>query len=215
MANGTIDSDWLFDVLYLFLSPNPGVAMSTRPNTSFSDDILAERGASVMVMRQNPQNGELVPGHLRWGLIPHEAATRPDIIPTNARAETITEKPIFSDSYRKRRAIVPIDAFHQKDSKGKRYTIRRADGQPMAIAAIWDSWKNPATGEWERTFATVTVDANATISPIHDRMPLILEKADMMRWLGPEENPHELMRPCANDVLLINPPLGQRRAARR
>ena len=98
-----------------------------------------------MVVRRHPESGQPVPGYLTWGFIPHEADTLPDIAPTNARAETIAEKPMFRDPYRKRRAVVPIDAFHQKDAKGKRYAIRRADGEPLAIAAIWDNWRNPET----------------------------------------------------------------------
>jgi putative SOS response-associated peptidase YedK len=66
----------------------------------------------------------------------------------NARAETIADKPIFRDAYRKRRGVVPIDAFHQKDAKGKLHMIKRADGEPLAIAAIWENWKNPHTGQW-------------------------------------------------------------------
>jgi putative SOS response-associated peptidase YedK len=53
-----------------------------------------------MVVRCHPENGAPVPGYLTWGLIPRDADTRPDIQPMNARAETITEKPIFRDAYR-------------------------------------------------------------------------------------------------------------------
>jgi putative SOS response-associated peptidase YedK len=72
-----------------------------RPQAaSDHDGILAERGRSVMVVRRHPESGAPVAGYLTWGLIPHDADTRPDIQPMNARAETITEKPIFRDAYR-------------------------------------------------------------------------------------------------------------------
>src|ERR1700692_1280369 len=45
---------------------------------------------------------EIVEGYLRWGLIPHHAYSRPEIQPVNARAESIAEKPMFKDAYRKR-----------------------------------------------------------------------------------------------------------------
>jgi putative SOS response-associated peptidase YedK len=116
----------------------------------------------------------------------------------NARAETIADKPIFRDAYRKRRGVVPIDAFHQKDAKGKLHMIKRADGEPLAIAAIWKNWKNPHTGQWERTFATIMVSANAAVASVHDRMPLIIEKQDLDRWLGTEEDPRDLLQPSAD-----------------
>ena len=74
----------------------------------------------------------------------------------------------------------------------------------MAVAAIWENWKNSDSGQRERTFTTVTVEANATLAPIHDRMPLILEKADMARWLGAEEDPRDLLKPSPDDVLVVD-----------
>jgi putative SOS response-associated peptidase YedK len=122
-------------------------------------------------------------------LIPRDADIWPDIQPMNARAETITEKPMFRDAYRKRRGIVPIDAFQQKDAKGKLHTIKRADGEPLALAAIWENWKNPDTGEWERTFATITVPANAAVAPMHDRMRLVLEICRTIRETSRQSAP--------------------------
>jgi putative SOS response-associated peptidase YedK len=174
------------------------------------DEIVAERGRSVMVMRRHPKSGAMVQGYLTWGLIPHDADTRPDIQPTNARAESIAELPMFREAYRKRRGIVPVDAFHQKDARGKRDTIKRVDGEPLGIAAIWENWKNPDSGTWERTFASVTVAANLALAGIHDRMPLILEKPDFARWLGPEEDPRDLLKPSADDILLVSPVHGKR-----
>jgi putative SOS response-associated peptidase YedK len=178
-------------------------AVRRHLSDSSHDSVLAERGRSVMVVRRHPESGALVAGTLTWGLIPHDADTWPDIQPIHARAETIAEKPMFHEAYRKRRAIVPIDAFHQKDAKGKLHTIKRADGEPLAIAAIWENWQNPDTGEWERTFATITVPANAAVAPVHDRMPLVIEKQDLERWLGPEDDPHDLLTPSADDVLQV------------
>lgn len=186
---------------------SPSALSSPDPR---SDDILAERGRSVMVMRRHPKSGVMVPGYLTWGLIPRDAGTRPDIQPTNARAETVAELPMFREAYRTRRCIVPIEAFHQKDARGKRYTIKRTDGEPLGIAAIWENWKNPDSGKWERTFATVTVAANLALAGIHDRMPLILEKPDFARWLGPEEDPRDLLKPSDEDVLLVSSVHGKR-----
>src|SRR5215468_324911 len=69
------------------------------------------------------------------------------------------------------------------------------DGAPFGLAGIWENWKEPASGEWIRTFAVITTDANEMVEDIHDRMPLILHRFDYVRWLGDEPDPHDLVRP--------------------
>lgn len=87
--------------------------------------------------------------------------------------------PTFRDAYRKRRCIVPVDGFFEwKAIKGQRakqpYGIAMKDGAPFGLAGIWANWKEPASGEWLRTFAIITTDANELVTDIHDRMPVIL-----------------------------------------
>jgi putative SOS response-associated peptidase YedK len=78
-----------------------------------------------------------------------------------------------------RRCILPVDGFYEwKAIKGQRakqpYAIAMKDGSPFGIAGLWDNWKDPASGEWIRTFAVITTDANELVAQIHDRMPAIL-----------------------------------------
>ncbi|MCB9842527.1 MAG: SOS response-associated peptidase family protein [Phycisphaeraceae bacterium] len=64
------------------------------------------------------------------------------------------------------------------------YYITRADGKPMAMAGLWDRW----TGEDRDTlesFTILTIAANETMRPVHDRMPCILESEVLMPWLDP------------------------------
>jgi len=89
-----------------------------------------------------------------------------DVQPIHARAETIAEKSIFADSYRKRRCIVPMNSFFQKDAHGRRFTISRGR-RLFGCAGVWDNWRNEH-GEWERTFAIITVEACEVIKPVHD-----------------------------------------------
>ena len=69
----------------------------------------ARPSQELLVFRRHPETGLPVEAWLRWGLIPHWMATRPKIQPINARAESLTEKPMFRDAYTKRRCIVPMD----------------------------------------------------------------------------------------------------------
>lgn len=112
-------------------------------------------------------------GYLRWGLIPHFCERRPDFAPIHARAETVAEKEWFSDTYRRRRCIVPMNSFFQKNAVAKRYAISRGDGGPFGVAGIWENWRDPWNDAWERTFAVITVPANELVATIHDRMPAI------------------------------------------
>jgi putative SOS response-associated peptidase YedK len=95
---------------------------------------------------------------------------------------------------------VPVDGFFEwkaiKGHKAKQpYAIAMKDGAPFALAGIWENWKEPASGEWTRTFAIITTDANELVAEIHDRMPVILAREDYARWLGEEADPRDLMRP--------------------
>ena len=56
-------------------------------------------------------------------------------------------------------------------------------------SAAWENWKDPATGEWIRTFAVITTPANELVAEIHERMPLILAPGDYARWLTEEPDP--------------------------
>src|SRR5262249_54963804 len=59
---------------------------------------------------------------------------------------------------------------------------------PFGLGALWENWKNPSTGEWERTFAIITVPSNELVGQIHNRMPAILEPQSYNRWLCIEPN---------------------------
>ena len=144
---------------------------------------------------------------VRWGLIPSWAKEEPQSLLINARAETIAEKPSFRGAFRHRRCLMPADGFYEWRAMGKGpkqpYYIRRRDRHPFAMAAIWDNWM-PANGSEIETCAVVTTEANATLGPIHHRMPVILDEKDWDLWLDPEATPKELaalMKPAPDDLL--------------
>lgn len=78
------------------------------------------------------------------------------------------------------------------------YAFGRDDRQPLALAGLWESWKDPA-GELVRTFTIITTTANATLSPVHDRMPVVLEAEQWGAWLT--DGPVALLRPASDNVL--------------
>jgi putative SOS response-associated peptidase YedK len=67
------------------------------------------------------------------------------------------------------------------------------------------NWKEPASGEWIRTFAILTTAANELVAQIHDRTPAILKPEYYERWLGPEPDPHELLVPFPSAPMTMWP----------
>jgi putative SOS response-associated peptidase YedK len=67
---------------------------------------------------------------------------------------------------------------------------------------LWH-WKDPATRQWIRTFAIISIPANDIVATIHDRMPAILDKVNFPRWFGDEADPSDLLVPYPSDMLAV------------
>ncbi len=125
---------------------------------------------------------------LRWGLVPwfaKDPAAGPRSI--NARAEGVAERPAFRDAFRRRRCLVVADGFYEWRKVGSAkapYLVRLRAGRPFGLAALWDRWAAPERALLE-TCTIVTCPANALVAPIHDRMPVIVPRAERRRWLDP------------------------------
>ena len=137
----------------------------------------------------------------RWGLIPPWAK---DISignkMINARAETITEKASFRTPLFSRRCLVPADGFYewQQDAGKQPYRIFVKSNKLFAMAGLWERWKSPE-GEMVESFNIITTEANEFMKPIHNRMPVILKRADEKTWLESKDSAEilSLLRPYA------------------
>ena len=142
---------------------------------------------------------------VRWGLVPgwskEMRAGRPLI---NARAETILEKPSFKGAMKHRRCLIPADGYFewQGDTPGKKqpYYITRPDHSLFAFAGIWEHWMASDGSELESA-AIITTAANETVSPIHHRMPVVIEPENHSRWLDSEQ----VLAPQAAKLLVAAP----------
>ena len=142
---------------------------------------------------------------LTWGLVPSWSAdVKVGLRLTNARSESLLGKSSFARAAAVRRCLVPADGWYEwqasptaLDSKGKPrkqpFFIRRSDGEQLAMAGLYEFWRDKALAEddpdaWLTTYAIVTTAAESGLDRIHDRQPLVLERADWDDWLDPAQN---------------------------
>ena len=139
---------------------------------------------------------------LRWGLIPSWAKDpKIGVQCINARAETISEKPAFRESFQERRCLVPADGFWEWETIGKKkipWKFAQPDGREFCMAGLWDTWI--VLGETVETFTIITTSPNGLVSPVHDRMPVILTPKEAEGWL--EEGGADRLRPIDDDFLV-------------
>lgn len=170
-----------------------------RPASEFADIFAAEPLADELGARFNvaPTDAAYVVVQrddrraltaYRWGLVPHWATDlKAGSRMFNARAETITTSPAFRAAFLRRRCLVPVDSFYEWKRAGtvrQPYRVVRADDRPLALAGLWAGWHDPATDSVRRTFTIVTTTPNAAMAELHDRMPVVIRKADWDAWLG-------------------------------
>lgn len=129
----------------------------------------------------------------------------------NARAESVTDKPMFRNAFRERRCIIPASGFYEwTGPKNQRqpHFFTRADGSPvMGFAGLWERWRDRASNEDILSCTIIVCDANAWMERYHDRMPVILEK-DFDRWIDGSLGPEALT--CAAEDTLRSWPVSPR-----
>ena len=191
-----------------------GVDLEDLPAFSASYNI-APRSVQPVV-RLGPETGAREFALLRWGLVPFWAKDEKiGYSMINARAEEAANKPAFREALRKRRCLVPADAFYEwakRDAKTKQpFAFGLSSGQSFAFAGLWERWRpkeGEAPGTYLETFTILTTDANELVEPAHNRMPVILEPRDYSRWLEPapaERLPVDLLRPFPAEQMVSWP----------
>jgi putative SOS response-associated peptidase YedK len=142
------------------------------------------------IVRYNPKTEARALDLMRWGLVPYWAKDiKIGVSTINAMAETVDTKPMFRDAFKRRRCLVPVEAYYEwkkLDAKIKQpYAFALAAGGVMALAGLWETWKSPAE-ELVRSFTIVTTTPNAMCAEIHNRMPVILPPSAWPTWLAEE-----------------------------
>lgn len=195
-------------VAAFFDTPLPGFDAPRSYNVCPTTDIVAVVGDADGLRQLET---------FRWGLVPSWSADPTKGPPLfNARSETAATKNSFRVALRRRRCIVPADGFYEWPKSGAGATadarplphyITRSDGDMLAMAGLWERWtpKEATNGESLHSATVMTTAANVFMSPIHHRMPVLLERSAWDAWLDPGNDDVDalgtLLAPAAEDVL--------------
>jgi putative SOS response-associated peptidase YedK len=137
---------------------------------------------------------------VRWGLVPswaRDPSAGGRLI--NARAETVATKPSFRSAFARRRCLIPADGYYEWRPLGgtdhgrprkQPYFISRADGGLMAMAGLYELWRDASApaddpASWLWTATVITTSATDDLGHIHDRMPMVIDPAQWADWLDP------------------------------
>ena len=123
---------------------------------------------------------------MKWGYL------LPGTLVINARAETAAEKPLFRDSVRSRRCLIPSTGFYEWDGQKRKYLFTLPREGALYMAGLYDRRGS------EECYCILTTAPNASMRPIHDRMPLILTGEQRQRWLADAD--------AATEILTVVPP---------
>ena len=159
----------------------------------------------------------------QWGMIrPGSESARPAsraILTNNARIEDIKQRVTYRDAWRKAQRCLILAEWYQEPNweTGKNiwWKLRRADGEPWALAGLWSEWTDPQTGEVKANYTMITCncdghpllarlhkpDANLAPNQQDKRAVAHIDKVDWDAWLhGPEEQALSLIKPQPMEV---------------
>jgi putative SOS response-associated peptidase YedK len=159
------------------------------------------------------EGGERAIRQMHWGLIPrwHRAGPVRPLAPINARAESVAEKPMFRDSFRWHRCLVPASGFYAWRPEGRRkqpYFVAVSGQELFAFAGIYDQTDQGDT-EPAASFAILSTRPNALISELQSRMPVIVRPEDEGRWLSRQitdlDDLQHIFEPLSSDEIAVHP----------
>lgn len=161
--------------------------------------IFHKSGFSHPELLMYTDRSPIFPEVATWGLVPswvkdHDQLKKLWNSTLNARGETIFEKPSFSESAKHKRCIIYIDGFfehHHYNGKIYPFYISRRNKEPIALAGLWNEWRDPDSNGVMKTFTIVTTAGNDVMSKIHNnpklkepRMPCMLTEENEDKWLA-------------------------------
>jgi putative SOS response-associated peptidase YedK len=169
-------------------------------------------GSGIVAIHEDRDKGGRKAEVFHWGLVPSWAKdANIGYKLTNARAETIKDKPSYRDAYRYRRCLVPASGFYEWDRSvfpRQPYYFSPENRDFMAMAGIWEHWLHP-TGSEILSVSLITTVANDVVSAIHHRMPVLVDPEHWNKWLDTSNvkatGLGDLMVPSSNKTICSYP----------
>ncbi|NHI20474.1 SOS response-associated peptidase [Phycicoccus endophyticus] len=185
------------------------LASPQDPPPGRPDYNMAPTKQAPVVLARSPREDRTAPPRrqlrlLTWGLVPSWSKdTKGGVRMINARVESVADRPAFARALAARRCLVPARGWYEwqaspsaVDSSGRPrkqpFFTSRADGSSVALAGLYELWRDPAVEDpgdpmaWLATFTVLTGAAEPGLDRIHERQPVVLEAGEWERWLDPE-----------------------------
>lgn len=131
---------------------------------------------------------------MRWGF-PFQQTKQ---LMINARAEKVLEKRSFADSVLARRCVIPAQHFYEWDAdknkvifssmKCNSVKCSNETDEPLYMAGFYRMFEDG------NHFIILTTEANASMRPVHERMPLILGKTQIREWIYDVSKTREFLK---------------------
>jgi len=168
------------ELVALYRLTQPAVNLQPRYN-------IAPTTTIDVIIPRDGDRLELVP--MRWGLIPSWWKKTAKEVPStfNARAETVATKPMFRAAFKRSRCVIRASGYYEwkPTPSGKQpYYISARDCSVLSFAGLWDEWHDIESGEAVKSCTIIVTAANAFTRQIHDRMPALLGRGQLAKWLN-------------------------------
>ena len=167
-----------------------------------SHNIAPSQSSLVLVQ----ERGSKIVKSMKWGLIPIWSKNKLyGLKMINARSETVTTKASFKNLISKNRCIVLSDGYYEWKQSGSRkvpFFIHKKDNGLMLFAGLWTTWSISSKRVF--TYTILTTRAQKNISAIHDRMPVLIDKAKAEMWINLENKFYEVKKELAETKEMLN-----------
>lgn len=149
----------------------------------------------VVTLGANP-DGEIVSGITRWGF----TGFNPSQLMINARVETIREKKTFKEPFEGQRIVFPMSAFFEFSEDKEAYTFSDS-GRVIYAGGFYRIYPDKKTGQKQAESIIITTEPDEVVSPIHNRMPLLIPQADIAKWILDDDFAFNYQKPTHQQLV--------------